>query len=243
MEGPVPPEHNIIRKAVDAFRSRTGFDGGVRIEAEKRVPLGAGLGGGSSDAASTLLALDSMAGTGLGAEGLAPIAEALGSDVPFFLYGGTALVGGRGERVEPVESVVNYAVVLVNPGFRSDTGAAFSALDRLRASSSAGIAVPLGGAALAAALRLPVGSWPFSNDFLSVLTSVAGEEAGVYARMLAALKDAGADFASLSGSGSTCFGVFSDPEKAEWAAKKLSVAWKFVQKALPLARSGDAGLE
>ncbi|MDR2110326.1 MAG: 4-(cytidine 5'-diphospho)-2-C-methyl-D-erythritol kinase, partial [Spirochaetaceae bacterium] len=129
---PLPPGRNIIRRAAALFRDRTGFKGALRFTLEKRVPLGAGLGGGSSDGASALLALNALTGAGLSGEVLRGMAERLGSDVPFFLSGGAALVTGRGERIRNIEPPRDIRVVLVNPGFSSGTAEAFRLLDRYR---------------------------------------------------------------------------------------------------------------
>ncbi|MDR1972225.1 MAG: 4-(cytidine 5'-diphospho)-2-C-methyl-D-erythritol kinase [Treponema sp.] len=158
----LPPEENIVYKAVSLFRRRTGFDRGLRITLEKRVPPGGGLGGGSSDAAAVLGALDTLAGTDLGPAELRDLALALGSDVPFFLAGppgaegnsrvfcgGAAWVSGRGERIVPLAGPRPRPVVLVNPGFPSPTGEAFRRLDKWRARAGAGrraVSGPLSGA-------------------------------------------------------------------------------------------------
>ncbi len=243
MEGSVPPERNIVFKAIAAFRSLTGNDGGLRVTVTKRIPMGAGLGGGSSDAAAALMALDALAGTDLDRAALRGIAAGLGSDVPFFLDGGTAMVFGRGERVVPVETKADYAVVLVNPLFASETARAFKLLDAERAAGRGVARAPLGAAVLEKALAGEPAEWPFSNDFLPVFSGASEDEADAYRRMLADLRACGAEFADLSGSGSTCFGVFRDHSAAEKAVLSLSQVWKFVQIALPLARAGFTVLE
>lgn len=243
MDGHVPPERNIVFKAISAFRSHTGYDAGLRVTVKKRIPMGAGLGGGSSDAAATLLALDLLAGTGLDRGSLHTLAAGLGSDVPFFLDGGTAIVSGRGEVVRPVEGRSDYVVVLVNPAFPSDTARAFRLLDEARASGRDAEKALLGEAALEQALGNTPDLWPFVNDFLPVLSRASANEAEAYTGMLADLRSWGAEFVSLSGSGSTCFGVFTNRSLAEKAVLSLSQAWKVVQIALPLARNGFTVLE
>lgn len=241
MDGSVPPEQNSIVKAVTLFRSVTGFDGGLRITVDKRIPMGAGLGGGSSDAAATLAALDSIAGTALPKAALHDMACRLGSDVPFFLSAATALVGGRGDRIRPVRGPADLSVVLVNPGFHSDTAAAFRVLDRAREGGLVPPCSPLGESVLLDALGSHPGGWPFFNDFLpAFLALLPEEEASAYRGMLADLRRRGADFAGLSGSGSTCFGVFADPKAAERAVSPLSEAWNRVHLTFPLARPVDA---
>ena len=147
----IPVKENLVFRAVSLFRERTGFGSGLFLRLDKRVPVGAGLGGGSSDAASCLLALNSLAGDVLSMEKLSELAAVLGSDVPFFL--GTdnsvcppknvcpsdrnvcppaAYVGGRGELVRPVKTPRGLWVLLVKPDFSSDTAAAFRLLDQMR---------------------------------------------------------------------------------------------------------------
>ncbi|MDR0624165.1 MAG: 4-(cytidine 5'-diphospho)-2-C-methyl-D-erythritol kinase [Treponema sp.] len=222
-----PPEENIIYKAVSLFRAETGFNRGLRVDVEKRIPLGGGMGGGSSDAASALLALNDLAGTGLSAARLGKMAGTLGSDVPFFLTGGAAWVSGRGENIQPLPDFPDFPVALVNPGFSSGTAGAFRLLDASRLSGAS--LGPVEGPApevYMKALGENPRNWPFWNDFLPALDPETG---GVYSRILSRLKGLGADFSGLSGAGSTCFGVFGDGEKAEKAVKILEMEWPFVQ--------------
>jgi 4-diphosphocytidyl-2-C-methyl-D-erythritol kinase len=210
---------------------------------EKRIPLGGGLGGGSSDAASTLLALDALAETGLTAEALGKLGEKLGSDVPFFLAGGAALVEGRGERVQSLEIPgIQLFVVLVNPGFTSGTAEAFAKLDAFRA-KNAGIADYFGslsgeqgltGEDLIRFLGEIPASWPYSNAFLPVLRE-DGEHGASYNRIIRDLQELGADFSGLSGAGSTCFGIFLEKGAAERAANTLIQRWSFAKLTFFLA--------
>jgi len=235
MDGPVPPERNIVYKAVSVFRKATGFDGGLRISIEKRVPFGAGLGGGSSDAAAAILALDRLAGSALPLQAMEAIASELGSDVPFFLRGGTAFVSGRGESVRPIEARLDYSVVLVNPGFPSDTAAAYRMLDAERAAGTVHAYPELPPDRAAVSVLLAPSAWPFFNDFLPVLSHASP----AYDEILSDLRKLGARFAGLSGSGSTCFGIFDDHPAAETAEKELAERWPFVKLAVPLARSDN----
>ena len=241
----IPPEKNIISKAISLFRDRTGFNQGLKITVEKRIPPGGGLGGGSSNAAAALLALNRLASGGTGllndAE-LAKMGAVLGSDVPFFLHcaftgASAAWVSGRGEKVQPFnapELMRGLSLVLVNPGFPSDTAEAYRLLDSWRGAREQGAGN--GDSCLQSAhvdnslfLRYPVPSprfWPFFNDFLPVLTS--DEKGTAYQRIISGLRDCGADFAGLSGSGSTCFGVFSGADTAELAKQTLQNHWPFV---------------
>ncbi|MDR0496643.1 MAG: 4-(cytidine 5'-diphospho)-2-C-methyl-D-erythritol kinase [Treponema sp.] len=104
----IPLEKNLVSRAVSLFRERTGFKNGLNIRLDKQIPVGAGLGGGSSDAASSLLAMNLLAGEPLSMEELMEMAAFLGSDVPFFLVGGLAFVSGCGELIELIE--INHGV-------------------------------------------------------------------------------------------------------------------------------------
>jgi 4-diphosphocytidyl-2-C-methyl-D-erythritol kinase len=230
--GAVPYEENILFRAWSLFRETTGFARRLEIGALKRVPPGGGLGGGSSDAAALLAALNRLSGARLSGDSLGKLAERLGSDVPFFLFGKPAFAGGRGERLEPVDIPSGLSVVLVNPGFSSDTARAYRMLDeyRLKRGITAGEA---GGIrpALTRILREDPRVWPFVNDFLPVFRDTGTEngEGAAYGEILSGLAEAGADFSGLSGSGSTCFGIFASGEKAAQAAETLSKRWPFVR--------------
>jgi 4-diphosphocytidyl-2-C-methyl-D-erythritol kinase len=125
-------KNNIILRAVSLFREKTGFSQRLDIKLEKNIPIGGGLGGGSSNAAATLLALNEISGFKLGRDELLVMGAALGSDVPFFLHEtAAAWVTGRGECIKPLEIPQRF-IVLVNPGFSSDTTEAYRLLDEYR---------------------------------------------------------------------------------------------------------------
>jgi 4-diphosphocytidyl-2-C-methyl-D-erythritol kinase len=113
---------SLVAKTVALFRETTGTDSGVSLHVEKRIPMSAGLGGDSSDAAAVLKGLNALRETGLSRDELHRMAEQLGSDVPFFLYGGTALMEGRGEIITPLPSVPLMHLVLVVPDIVPLTG-------------------------------------------------------------------------------------------------------------------------
>lgn len=106
---------NIVLKAAKRLADVTGYGGGVVISLEKHIPIGAGLGGGSSDAAAVLCGLNKLWQLGLTREQLAEIGAGLGSDVPFFVYGGACMVEGRGERVTPLADLEKMCFVLLRP--------------------------------------------------------------------------------------------------------------------------------
>jgi 4-diphosphocytidyl-2-C-methyl-D-erythritol kinase len=122
---------NLVRRAAEQFLEKAGIEEGVRIYLEKRIPLAAGLGGGSGNAAVTLLALNELFGQPLGADVIQGLAAGLGSDVPFFLQPSPALGTGRGEKVtslEPFAALRGAFVLLIHPGFGVSTAWAYQAL-------------------------------------------------------------------------------------------------------------------
>src|SRR5216117_3901857 len=110
-------EDNIVVRAANAFFEETKITSGISIALKKRIPHGAGLGGGSSDAASTLLALNELFETNLLREALAKMAEAIGSDVPFFIFKSAAMCKGRGELVTPAKLRKELSILLLKPEF------------------------------------------------------------------------------------------------------------------------------
>ncbi|MFM7182238.1 MAG: 4-(cytidine 5'-diphospho)-2-C-methyl-D-erythritol kinase [Verrucomicrobiales bacterium] len=122
---PKPGEENLVAKAARVFREETNRAVDVRIILTKKIPSGAGLGGGSSDAAATLRGLDHLLGTNLGEETLLALAAAIGSDVPFFIHGKPCDCSGRGECITPVADDWELPVVLLKPDFGVSTPEAY----------------------------------------------------------------------------------------------------------------------
>jgi len=213
----IPIGKNIVFRALSLFREKTGFSQGLKITVEKRIPIGGGLGGGSSNAAAVLLTLNKIAGNPLGLNALLEMGAVLGSDVPFFLHEtAAARVTGRGEHIEPIE-ISRFFLVLVNPGFSSDTAAAFKLLDEYRAKGYEDTGSRRTG---------NIDTFDFCNDFLPVFKA---PEKMAYDKIISSLRESGALFANLSGAGSTCFGVFREKEQALKAAELLRADWEFVQ--------------
>lgn len=208
-------ERNLVWKAASLVWHRAGRPGdvrGVRAHLVKRIPAQGGLGGGSADGAAALVALDTVWGTGLGADGILGLARRLGADVPFFLYGGTALGLGRGDEIRPLDDLRPHAVVLVFPAFGVSTPEAFGWFDS-EAGASRSPALPgdetigLGGGG-----RLRV--------FNALQAPVSRRHPEIEA-LCVRLREQGADCAAMTGSGSTVFGLFSHPERAAAAAEAL----------------------
>jgi len=222
LKHPIPTEKNIIFKAVSLFREKTGFKKGLKIRVKKRIPLGGGLGGGSTDAAAVLLALNKLAGSPCSRENLSEMAALLGSDVPFFIHEiAAALVTGRGELISPIKAP-KLSLVLVNPGFHSDTAAAYKLIDENRISVPGGIGESVKNGDFNEKLY-PL----FSNDFLNFSPEPVKS---VYNEIISSLRELGAQYANLSGSGATCFGVFADRGQAKKAVKLLRKKRPFVRE-------------
>lgn len=212
---PDGPE-NIAYRAADLFRREIGYEGGVRVFIEKRIPTGAGLGGGSSDAAAVLRGLCRLWDVPMSWEKLVTMAAALGSDVPFFLRPGTAVASGRGEILRYVTAPDLLRYVLVYPGIEISTRWAYHHARRKPLTLSHEYikftnSVASGG-------RLPETFYlHLQNDFLPIVEDSHPEMRRIQENLVCR----GALAASLSGSGSTVYGVFDKEDRAEQAAGAL----------------------
>jgi 4-diphosphocytidyl-2-C-methyl-D-erythritol kinase len=211
VEGP-----NLAATAIELLRDRVGPAlPPVRVRIDKRIPVAAGLGGGSADAAAALRGAHTLAGSPLAHDELVAIAHRLGSDVPSQLAPGHAVVGGSGERVDPV-GLAPMGLVLIPDEAGLSTGAVYAELDRLRATGDAPVPAGLD----PGPLRRLAGSPPaalatrLEND-LQLAALYLRPELGA---RLDALRHAGALGTLVSGSGPTVFGVFEDRAAAERAA-------------------------
>src|SRR5437899_10793291 len=119
-------DENLVVRAAKLFFERTKVTAGVRIKLEKQIPQGAGLGGGSSDAAATLIALNQLFETKLSRDELAKLGSTIGSDVPFFLFQSAAFCKGRGELVEPIKLKQKLSILLLKPAFEVYSAWAYS---------------------------------------------------------------------------------------------------------------------
>lgn len=203
-------ENNICFAAAKAFFEKTGISSGVNIEVIKKIPLAAGLGGGSADAATVLNILNKMYSYPLSYEQLCEIGLGLGADVPFCIKGGCARVMGIGEAIENTHRNLPLYIVLIKNGEKASTGQmykAFDMLDRKKAENrNADMVKGLENGDLDMFLKT------VHNDFSYVWN---------YDDIKADLVKNGAKCVSLSGSGPTVMGFFDDKEKADIAADTL----------------------
>jgi 4-diphosphocytidyl-2-C-methyl-D-erythritol kinase len=203
---------NLIVRAARLLQERTGCSRGCQIRLTKRIPLAAGLAGGSSDAAATLVGLNRLWKLGLGTSELARLAAELGSDVPFFLHPPAAWCTGRGEIVTPVPMPRPLDLVLLCPNFGSSTAAVYA---QVRPPDQ-----PLDGAALLAAVRTgdveEIGR-RLHNRLQPAAETIAPKLAEYFQR----LRSLGPTGALMSGSGSSLFAVCRDRRDAERIAQEL----------------------
>jgi 4-diphosphocytidyl-2-C-methyl-D-erythritol kinase len=229
-----PIEENLAYRAASRFfLERRGLEDGVRIRLHKRIPPAAGLGGGSSDAAATLLALNALFGDPFSADQLLQMGIELGSDVPFFLGGSPLALGwSRGERLLALPPLPSRPVLVAHPGVPMPTGAAFQRVAELR-----------GGVYRPRAARLALsdlGDWDTiaglaENDFQEPADETIPALPDARRRM----RLAGASIALLAGSGASIFGVFPDAEARDRAGSDLREAGFATWSAETLERLPD----
>ncbi|MAE43158.1 4-(cytidine 5'-diphospho)-2-C-methyl-D-erythritol kinase [Candidatus Woesearchaeota archaeon] len=126
-------KNNLAYKAAEILKNEFNIKEGIKINIEKNIPMAAGLGGGSSDAATALLILNKLWSIKTNQKKLIEIGAKIGSDVPFFIAGETAVVEGMGDKIKPVKKPISINVVLVNPGIKVSTTWAYKQLDKLKA--------------------------------------------------------------------------------------------------------------
>lgn len=218
---------NLVWRAAEALWEaigRTGPVEGVRIRLVKRIPVQAGLGGGSTDAAATLTALSAFWRLQPGQAPLGDVAARLGADVPFFLAGGTALGLGRGDEIYPLVDLPKHIVLLLVPGFGVSSREAFGWYDAEREAHR--------GAPPREPQVVP-GPWPSrAAQMVNDLEAAIARHHPEIEQMRLALRRAGARAAAMSGSGSTVFGLFQQPREAARAVAELAgTGWRVLRTA------------
>jgi 4-diphosphocytidyl-2-C-methyl-D-erythritol kinase len=207
---------NLVLKAARLLAGRAGVSPRAALRLTKNIPVAAGLGGGSADAAAALAELVELWRIALPAEELFDLASTLGADVPMCLAGRPALASGVGERLAPTPPLPSCAILLVNPGVALSTAEVFAARQ--------------GGFSAPAAATPP---WTGLDDFTRML-AVHGNDleapatalCPIIADVLAALRnDVGVRYAAMSGSGATCFALYDDLARARVAASGLPATW------------------
>jgi 4-diphosphocytidyl-2-C-methyl-D-erythritol kinase len=245
-DGGIPEKENLVYKAASLLKSTYSVKTGAQLDLHKNIPVGAGLGGGSSDAAAALMGLNQLWSLGLSPESLSEIAAKIGSDVPFFLYGPASFTYGRGEKLVPCRALKKLYILLVKPPFEVSTAWAYKNLKTTR--------LPEKG------VHRAEKSWDLPDDLptltnkrekvnnikllirnieeaqfsaisgseLNDLESVTSREFHVIDEIKDKLLELGAVFSLMSGSGSTVFGVFRSRDEAEAASKEFQEFWTAV---------------
>jgi len=213
---------NLVLHAVSALRERTGATGGAMIRLRKRIPVGAGLGGGSADAAAALAALDRLWNLRLPPATLADLAAGLGADVPFFLHGGFALGRGRGEAVDPLPDLRPLAVVIAVPPLEVSTALAFAEAGRRLTSREPDATVE---AFVAGHREGGVGDPPW-GDLVNDLEEVVAGRWPVIGRVVSVIRETGPLHAAVTGSGAAVFGIYADLPAAHRAAQEIGSEWR-----------------
>lgn len=214
---------NLVYRACELWRAARQYRGAIAIRLTKEIPSGSGLGGASADAAATMLGLERLTGARLPLAERFRLAAQLGSDVPFFLLGGRALGIGRGEEVYPLEDLPRRHVLIVFPGFSVSTAVAYEEAGRLLKEELTKPAEIFNMDSFGAWPHHPLQGWgPAENDFERVVFARWPE----LARWKRQLVRAGAEIASLTGSGSAVFGVFDSAQKLTRATTLVPKRWQ-----------------
>ena len=207
-------DKNLCAKAARLFLAAANISADIAIHIQKNIPVGAGLGGGSSDAAGTLLALSKLLGNPLSATQLTHLAKEIGADVPFFLYGGCMLATGIGEILSPLPQLKGATILIAKPKYGISTPTVYkslvlnektphpdtkSVIEAIKANDLKLLATSAGNVLETAVC----GKYPEINQYKNIMRSC------------------GAIYSLMSGSGSAVFGVFDDRSMANYAANKL----------------------
>lgn len=231
---PVVPadDRNLCHRALMAMRPFAGASLGARVRIEKRIPSGAGLGGGSSNAAGMLLAVRHGLGLDVPDERLERIAAGLGSDVPFFLHGGTMLGRGRGEILTPLEPLKGGSFLIVKPEVSIPTAWVYAQPTFGLTSHRPRLNLRAANSVLA---RFPRAALPFRN----ALEAAVLPAYPVVARLVEELLSEQPCFASMTGSGSAVFAIFEQEARAAEVARRFSVRGLFTSVAKPARQAID----
>jgi 4-diphosphocytidyl-2-C-methyl-D-erythritol kinase len=225
----IPREENLVYKAARLMKEKTGRVSGVKITLSKRIPLAAGLGGGSSDAAATIMGLTRLWNLDFTPRELAGLGEVLGSDVPFFFHGPASVVEGRGEIVSPVELRESYSLLLVKPAISISAAWAYAEYDRTS---------PLKEVLTKKHNNIKLFCQALERGDFAFLSSLQGNDLEplvtrkypVIGEIKHTLMLRGALFSAMSGSGSSVFGVFDSERNAEKAREYMSPHWSRIVK-------------
>ena len=213
-------ERNLAVRAANAFLAKAGIENtGAHIKMHKRIPVGAGMAGGSSDAAAVLRGLNRLCGQPFDKAALLALAEEIGSDVPFCVEGGTALAKGRGEILSPLPPLPDCDIVICKPEFSTSTPELFKKLDAIKLKchpDTNGIISALESGDLT----------KLSRRMYNVFEDVPDRKLGTISAIKSTMLDCGALGSIMTGTGSAVFGIFPDEKSAENACEELKKEYR-----------------
>jgi 4-diphosphocytidyl-2-C-methyl-D-erythritol kinase len=229
----IPVEGNLVYKAAAVLKRASSYKFGARIELQKNIPVAAGLGGGSSDAAFTLMGLNRLWGLNFDRKMLMKLAAEIGSDVPFFLAGNFSLIEGRGEKVTELNTEGSMIILLVKPDISVSTAWAYNSFETGLTKKTVDIKL--------FCQALDRKNFAFLLDAVfNDLEDVVIRKYPVIGELKERLKQNGAVLSLMSGSGSSVFGVFNTVEEAVGASANLQGRWCRVVRTLN--RSDELGM-
>lgn len=231
----IPAAGNLVYRAACLLKEHAAYRKGARITVRKNIPVGAGLGGGSSDAAYTLMGLNTLWDLNLSTDELRALGARIGSDVPFFFDGPCALVEGKGERTTPIPPDAPLALLLVKPPLSVSTAWAYDAYDRRteHRRGAGDIPLPFGKELKKKPLDIKLFCQSLKKQDFTALTKmiendlepVVIERYPVIKDIKARLLEVGAALSAMSGSGPAVFGVFVSRGAAEKAKRAMKPNW------------------
>lgn len=210
-------ENNIVYKAVDLIKKKYQINKGVYINLNKRIPVAAGMAGGSTDAAAALIGMDKLFNLNLSLEELMDIGVTLGADVPYCLMGGTALSEGIGEKLTPLPAFANCHILIVKPNINVSTKKIYSNLDLNKVKSHPDIDAILKG------IRNN-DLYEATKHFANILETVTIDKYKEIEDIKTDMLDQGAISSLMSGSGPTVFGIFDNSKLAKDAFYHFKVS-------------------
>lgn len=221
---------NLILKAAQAYATATGWTGGADFHLEKKIPIGAGLGGGSGNAVTALRALNDLTGGRLDATGMARLAADLGSDCPLFLHGGPLIMRGRGEMISPLfpgelARISGRRILVFKPAFSISTPWAFGELARLAAAGARDAYMESRLAEAKIEQWRNAGGAPLESLLLNTMEAAAFGKYLALPAMVRRLRERFGVEARMSGSGSACFALLESEADAQPLVAAVREAW------------------
>ncbi len=226
-------DRNIVYKTVKLMMLESGIDFGVDIQIIKRIPIGAGLAGGSADSAATLVGLNELLDIGFDVDKLQELGSKLGADVPFCIVGGTCLGEGKGEKIKKLIPIPSFPVVIANPGFQISTVWAYESIDNLGLTDikkSANILIDK--------IKQKELS-NISDDLYNIFEIIAFQKYPVLSELKDCFNKNGALGSLMTGSGPTVFALAKDIPTAVNLCKEAS---KFVEYCI-ITRISDSSIQ